>query len=145
MDDSTTPNEPVQLEIPSEIRTYLENILIDANISSVDETMHEELLKELYARFDSFLTARIVDNLPPENVEEFIRMNEENRPQEEIQDYLMSKIPNSEQTFAGFFIEFRDRYLGNVLVARSSQSAPAEQDKPTQPVVPQINSEGTDS
>jgi hypothetical protein len=155
MDDSNTPNTPVPLEIPAEIRTFLENILLDANISSIDETMHEELINELYARFDSFLTSRIVDSLPPEKVDEFIKMNEENKPEEEVQNYLMSNIPDAEQRFADYFLEFRNRYLGDVLVARNAQDPsdatttpaadPAEVSETAEhSATPEINSEGTD-
>jgi hypothetical protein len=131
MDDSNTPQAPVTTGIPPEIRTYLENILSDANISSVDEVMQEELIAELFARFDSFLTAKIVDTLPPENIDEFIKMNEDNLPEDQIQAYLMEHIPNAEEQFAKFFIEFRERYLGNILIARANeapQTAPTEED-----------------
>lgn len=144
MDDSNTLTTPNQLEIPAEIRTYLENILTDANISSVDETMHEELINELFARFDSFLSAKIIDNLPPEKVDEFIRMNEENLPQDQIQDYLMQALPDSENLVAQFFIEFRERYLGNVLIARDAQNQDFAENNATEENVAQ-NNEGNGS
>jgi hypothetical protein len=128
MDDTNNTTAPAaqgQLEIPSEIRTFLEGILQDANIASVDEVMHQELINELYARFDSFLAAKIIDNLPPESVEKFIVMNEENRAQEEIQKFMMENIPNAEDAFAQIFIEFRERYLGDVLIARDDQALAA--------------------
>ena len=123
----------VQLEIPPEIRTFLEGILQDANIASVDEVMHQELINELYARFDSFLAAKIIDNLPPENVEEFIQMNEENRPQDEVQKFMMDHIPNVEDVFAQIFIEFRERYLGDVMIARDDQALAAGNYPPDTP------------
>lgn len=136
MDDSNTPSAPVATNIPPEIRTYLENILSDANISSVDEVMQEELIAELFARFDNFLTAKIIDNLPPEHIDEFIKMNEDNLPDDQIQAYLMKHMPNAEDQFARFFIEFRERYLGNILIARSDDRSPASNSE---------NNEGTAS
>lgn len=119
--DNSTQNVASTLEIPAEIKTYLENILEDAHITAVDEVMQRELINELYARFDAFLAAKIIDNLPPENVEEFITMNEEGRPQEEVQKFMMEKIPDTEDVFAKIFIEFRERYLGDVLINRDNQ------------------------
>lgn len=122
MDNSNT-NPAQNLEIPADIRKFLEGILQDANMTSLDETMREEMVKELYARLDSYLTSTIVRNLPPENLEEFTRMNEQKRPQPEIEQYLKDHLPNSQEVLSQAFMEFRELYLGNVGVARS---APAQ-------------------
>lgn len=122
MDNSNT-NPAQNLEIPADIRKFLEGILQDANMTSLDETMREEMVKELYARLDSYLTSTIVRNLPPENLEEFTKMNEQKRPQPEIEQYLKDHLPNSQEVLSQAFMEFRELYLGNVGVARS---APAQ-------------------
>ncbi|MDD2823283.1 MAG: hypothetical protein PHQ59_04375 [Candidatus Daviesbacteria bacterium] len=99
--------------IPPEVISYLDNLLREANITPVDETMREQLLLELYARLDSFITTTIVENMDPQNLDAFIKLNEENHPREEIEAFIKEKMPDADQVFAKAFIDFRDLYLGN--------------------------------
>ena len=109
-----------QLQIPAEIRAYLAGLLNDANMTTLDDTMREEMIKELYARLDNFITTAIIDNLPPEHMDAFIKLNEEKKPQPEIEAFLKEKMPNYQEVFAKAFAEFRDLYLGNVAVSRAA-------------------------
>lgn len=95
-------------------------MLTDAGMTSLDTGMHEEMIKELYARLDNYLTSTIVDNLPPEHLETFIKMNEEKKSKPEIEQFLKEKMPNSQEVFAKAFIDFREEYLGNVTVHRNA-------------------------
>lgn len=119
MDDSNT-NRSQSQDIPADIRSFLEGILQDANMTSLDSGMHEEMIKELYARLDSFLTATLIRNLPPENLEEFTKMNEQQKSRGEVEQYLKDHLPNAQEVLTQAFMEFRDLYLGNTTVARSA-------------------------
>lgn len=110
------------VEIPQEIRSFLESLIQDAKMI-LDEGMKEEMIKELYARLDSFITTSIIDNLPPENLEEFIKINEEKKSQSEIEQFLKDKMPNAQDVFAKAFADFRALYLGNVAAAKNAPSA----------------------
>lgn len=111
-------NQPLQ--ISTEIRTFLEGLLQDAGMTTLDAEMKEEMVKELYVRLDNFITTAIMDNLPPEKLEEFTKMAEEKKTMSEMQDYLRTNIPKAEDVFAKALLEFRDLYLGNVAVARNA-------------------------
>lgn len=108
-----------QLQIPAEIRAYLEGLLADANMT-IDDSVREEMIKELYARLDNFITTAIVDNLPPEHLDNFIKMSEDKKPQAEIEAFLKEKMPNYQEVFTRAFAQFRDLYLGNVAVSRNA-------------------------
>ena len=108
-----------QVQVPAEIRTYLEGLIADANMT-LDDSMREEMIKELYARLDKFITTAVVDNLPPEHLDVFIKLNEDKKPQPEIEAFLKEKMPNYQEVFAKAFAEFRDLYLGNIEVARNA-------------------------
>lgn len=108
------------LQIPPEVRNFLEGLLQDAGMTTLDEGMREEMIKELYARLDNYITSAIVSKLPPEHAEAFISLNEEKKSQEEIQAFLQDKLPNAQEVFALAFSEFRDLYLGNVSAARNA-------------------------
>lgn len=116
MDDKTKPTE----QIPADVRNFLDGLLVDAQMKSLDDDMREEMVKELYVRLDNFLTSVILEKLPPENAEEFIKMNEEKKSKAEIEAYLKDKIPDASQVFAEAFANFRELYLSNVAVARNA-------------------------
>ena len=124
------------LQIPPEVRNFLEGILTDAGMTTLDDEMREEMIKELYARLDNYITSAIVSKLPSEYSEEFIRLNEEKKSQQEIQQFLQDKLPNAQETFALAFSEFRDLYLGNVTVARNAPSKAAPVTTAPEPQVP---------
>ncbi len=107
-------------EIPQEIRTFLENLLKDANITPLDDAMKEEMLSQLYVKLDSFIMTTVIENLPPEHMDEFIKLNEENKPKEQIDAFMAEKIPNSEDVFAKAFLDFRDLYLGEAGVSNTA-------------------------
>lgn len=110
-------------------------------MTSSDEIMHEEMIKELFARFDNFMTSSIVENLKDEDMEEFIKMGEEKKPKEEIEKFIMDKIPNASEVFSQAMMEFRDLYLGNVAVARNApeQETPATDMTPAPPTQGEAN------
>lgn len=111
-------------KIPPEVISYLENLLKEAGITPVDEAMREQLLLELYSRLDNFITTKIMENIPPEKLNEFIKLNEGNKPREEIEKYMKENISDSDQVFARAFIDFRDLYLGNIGVSANQANTP---------------------
>lgn len=109
------------LQIPPEIRTFLEGILTDANLTSVDQEMRDELVKELFARLDAFVTEKLVAQLPEDQLDPFMKMADEGKSKEETQAFLSKHIPNAPEFFAKTFAEFRDLYLGNIALAKHSE------------------------
>lgn len=131
-------NQQAKLEIPQEIRNFLDGLLKDANMTALDENMREEMIKELYARLDNFITTAIIDNLPPEHLDEFIKLNEEKKPQTEIEQFLKDKMPNSQEVFSSAFSEFRDLYLGNVSLSRNAPAPNAANSSDKNSVTPEM-------
>jgi hypothetical protein len=117
--------------IPNEIRAFIEAVLADTGMIEPDEEVKEEMVKELYVRLDEYITAAIVENLPEEQVDEFIKMNEEKKPMDEIQKFLIDKMPNSKEVFENAFSGFRNMYLNNVNLHRNKASILNNQDSQT--------------
>jgi hypothetical protein len=113
------------LQIPQEVRGFLESMLAEANMD-VDDATREEMIKELYARLDNYLVTVIVNNLPAEHLDDFVKLNEEKRPQEEINTFLEQKMPNAKEVFAKAFVDFRQFYLGGVATARNPEENKGE-------------------
>lgn len=107
------------LQIPQEVRAFLEGLLDDAQMVSLNDKMREDMISELYTRLDNFITTTIVDNMPSEHLEAFIKLNEEKRPQDEIETFLKEKMPNYKEVFNEAFAKFRNLYLGNVALERN--------------------------
>lgn len=107
-------------QIDPQVRTFIDGLLQDAGMTAVDETMREEMVKELYVRLDNYLATVIAESLPSEHFDEFIKMNEEKKSREEVEKFLQDKVPNVSEVFAKAFADFRAMYLGNVAVARNA-------------------------
>lgn len=129
----TQQNQQAKLEIPQEIRNFLDGLLKDAGMTTLDDQMREEMIKELYARLDNFITTAIIDTLPPEHLDEFIKLNEDKKPQVEIEQFLKDKMPNSQEVFSNAFSDFRSLYLGNVNAARNAPSETSQTAKEQTP------------
>lgn len=124
MDSQTNSQNSPLAEIPPEVIKFLDNLLAEANIEPIDEQMREQLLLELYSRLDNFITTTIMENMPPEKLDEFIKLNEEKAPREELDKYMRENIPESEAVFAKAFVDFRDIYLGNAGVVVNQVPTP---------------------
>lgn len=111
-------------QIPPEVIKFLDNLLAEANVTPIDETMREQLLLELYSRLDNFITTTIMENMPPEKLDEFIKLNEEKAPREQLDKYMRENMPDSGAVFAKAFVDFRDIYLGNAGVAANQTQTP---------------------
>lgn len=108
------------MTIPAEVRAYLEGLLTDANMQFKDDGVREEMIKELFARLDQYLAGVIVEHMPDEHLEAFMKMNDENKPKEESEAFIKDKMPDSQEVFARAFADFRALYLGNIAVARNA-------------------------
>lgn len=108
------------LQIPDDVRGFLEGMLQDAGMTALDEGMREEMVKELFIRLDDFMLTTIVDNLPSDKLDAFTKMSEEGKSREELEKYLQENIPDIQKKFGDAMLEFRNLYLGNVAVARSA-------------------------
>lgn len=126
MQNQLLPQTSPSLEIPAEIRVFLESMLKDANMMTLDDDTREEMIKELFVRLDQYINSVIVDKLPPEYLDEFIKLNEEKKSKAEIEQYLKDKLPNNAEIFAKAFADFRQQYLGGVTLSRNLDSAKAE-------------------
>ena len=109
-----------QAQIPQDIRAFLESLLQDANMTTLDDQAREEMIKQLFVRLDNFMLTTIMEALPGEKLEEFTKMSEEGKDRTELEAYLKANIPNAEEVFARAMLTFRDMYLGNVAVGKEA-------------------------
>jgi hypothetical protein len=100
------------LTVPPEIVAFLEGIIDDSGMGKdLAPDVRDEMIKELFARLDSYITSTIIEHLPKEKVEEFAKMAQEGKSREEVEQYLKNTIPNSQEVFNKAFENFRNLYL----------------------------------
>lgn len=126
MDPVQNQTQQPPLEIPKEIRAYLENILQDAGMTAVDQEMREQMINELYVRLDKYIIAKVTESLPEDKLNEFATLFEQKAELPQIQEYLMKNLPNAQEVFAQAFVEFENIYLEGVAAARPIEE-PEEQ------------------
>ncbi len=114
------------VQIPVEIRAYLEDLIAEAQVPVFDDKAKEDLVQYLFERLDKFLAAKIVENMTPEDTETFIKMNEDKKSREEIDDFIREHMTDAQDVFTKAFIDFRDFYL-----TAQSNPAPTENATPT--------------
>ncbi len=117
--------------ISPEIKSFLESLLSDAGMTTLDDETREEMVKELYVRLDHYLTNTIIENMPPEHLEEFVKMNESKKSMEEMQQFLTSKMPDAKGVFVKAFDDFRNMYLANVNLSRDKEEIISEANNST--------------
>lgn len=113
MDQSNNQQTKQLPAMSPEIRAFIEGLVEDAKLSNIDESMKEQLVEELYVRLDNYIASVIVENMPPEHLEEFIKMNEQGKSQQEVQQFFTEKLPNAGDVMASALLQFREMYLGN--------------------------------
>ena len=99
------------IQIPVEIRAYLEDLIMEAQVPVENDSAKEDLTQYLFERLDRFLAAKIVENMKPEDTETFIKMNEEGKSREEIDNFIREHMQNAQEIFTRAFVDFRDFYL----------------------------------
>lgn len=102
---------PQQLPIPPEIQTYLENLIAEAKIPTADPKSKDDLVRYLFDKLDKFLAAKIVENMKPEDVDAFVKMNQDQKSREEIDAFIKEHMENPQEVFTRAFVDFRDFYL----------------------------------
>lgn len=113
---STSTADP----IPPEIRAFLERLLTDAGISTVDTAGRERLVQGLFQKLDGYIIDTVVDHLPDEKIDEFTAFIQHHPSRDELTAYLQRVLPNAQDVFVVAFAGFREAYLAAVEAARHS-------------------------
>jgi hypothetical protein len=81
-------------------------------MGDLDKELHEEMLIELYKSLDNFMIAIAIDHMPENFLGTFRKMVDQERPNDEIEQFVIEHVPNAEEVFANADTLFREYYLG---------------------------------
>lgn len=107
-------------EIPSEIKDYIEELLKEAQVVPVSEETKQQMIVELFGELDRFLTAKLIESMPLEQMDAFLEIQKENNP-DKLGDFLERNLPNVEELYTQAFAEFGTMYVSSVAKAREQQ------------------------
>ena len=143
MDDNQTQDQQLKKDIviSDDVRAYIGSILMDAGLAQDDPDLHEEMVREVFVRLDNYLSTVILNHLPKDKIEPYVKMMEEGKPKTEIEQYMKDNIANVDETFKNAFIDFRSLFLGKIAVARNvpPRTETVDDQLPPAPVAPNTN------
>jgi len=108
------------LVVPEEIKAYLEDIVVQAKIPVQDEASREQVIQDLFLRLDKYIAIKLAEHLTEDQAKQFVAMQQEGKPQEEVDAFITTNIPNADQMFANIFVDFRDFYLSGQSVLQQT-------------------------
>lgn len=95
-----------------DLREFAERLLVEKNLSNVDDEIKEQMKKDLVERLEDRINVIILERMPPEKLEEFEVVVDE-ADSEEINRFCVANIPDLDQIVAAELISFRTTYLAN--------------------------------
>lgn len=117
-------SQAAQVAIPPDIYAFLDRLITEAGVDpKTEKAKRDEVIHDLFVQLDDHLTDVMIDNMTDEQLEVFTQMNQEKKPQEEIQAYVRKSIPDYEKIFSNAVIEFRDMYLPYIPAPKQQKPA----------------------
>lgn len=94
-------------QINPEIRIFLENLLVEKDIEAEGE-LKEKMVSELHERLQTLFLQIIVEKLSPE---ELMALETPGKTADEVQGFLLEKVPGLKDEFKRAMTEFRAAFL----------------------------------
>lgn len=110
----------MNLQIPADIRTFLENMVYASDEFDQGEVISEQLMQELYGKLNEYLSTYLMSSLPPEKLGEYKRLNDKGAPSEILDVFAVKNIPNYNEVIKKAYKSFYDMYLEQIKAERTS-------------------------
>lgn len=94
------------------IEDFLAKLMSEAGMDEVSPEVKSQMTNDLRARLNDRLFATVIMNLTDDQVTKFRELAESNPSGDELEKFIDSHIPNSQEVFAGAMMQFRSNYLG---------------------------------
>jgi hypothetical protein len=107
----------VAASIPPDIRRYLDGLLFVAG-QRLGRAEYEALLHDLFGRLNRFILLAYLNSLSADSRAVFDRMVVDERPADELEQFIHDRVPDLPQVHANALRAFRRDYLREVARAR---------------------------
>lgn len=124
------------------IEQYIEKLIDAKGYPDLNPEVRVELRSDLMNRLDDFIAARSIAALSDEKVIVFEKMLKEEKPEEEVQTFLMDNIADYQQFITNVLMEFQGVYLGTIPIPPTQDTenvAPPAPPPPAPPVMEDSN------
>lgn len=110
---------------------FIEKLIDEKGFENLLPEVRAEIKSDMITRLDDFISARMISGLSDEDVLTFEKMLNDQKTEAEIQEFLVTHIPDFENFLTNTLMEFRGVYLGqiNVPVVEAGQTT-ASNDTP---------------
>lgn len=95
---------------------YVDKLIEEKGFFDLSEDVRKELKKDLLRRLDDFIAAKVISALSDEDLLKFEEMLKSGKPQEEIQQFTTTHVPDFANFLTNTLLEFRAIYLGLIQV-----------------------------
>ncbi len=101
-------------QIDPTLSNYAETLIRDKNYTSLTSEMYEEMKKDILKRLHDFMIAKTIAKLSEEDVKGLKALLDKNATDEEIQNFVASKIEDAPAFLGDVLFQFRQTFLGLV-------------------------------
>jgi len=109
----TDQNNP-QIGLDQGFENYINGLIEERKFPNLTPELKEEMKKDLRRRLDDFIAARVIAGLSDKDVLVFEEMLKEKKPQEEIQKFVSTNIPDFTNFLTNVLLEFKGIYIGKI-------------------------------
>lgn len=95
------------------IKTFVERLVAEKKFENTDAEILEQITSDLTDRVEDRINAIILEHLPPEQLEAFEALLDQESTDEEIQEFCRAHIPDLENVLAAELLTFRSTYLNS--------------------------------
>jgi len=93
------------------IEQFVENLLIERGLASVDEAVLAELRADLFTRIGERLNAEMVAMLETDKIDELHDLMDADAEPEIVREFFVSNVPTYQEVLARTLMDFRTSYL----------------------------------
>jgi len=91
---------------------FVDKLVEEKGLDGLEKEVLDQIKVDLKDRIEDIINAKIVEKLPPEKLEEFEKLLDQNTSPQATQKYVKDNIPDLEEVLARVFLNFRQTYLG---------------------------------
>lgn len=93
---------------------YAETLIREKDYKTLSESMHKEMVADILKRLHDFMIAKTIAKLSNEDVKGLKALLDKNATDDEVQQYVASKIEDAPTFLGDVLFQFRRTFLGLV-------------------------------
>lgn len=94
------------------LEAFLDSCLVDKGIKDVPKELHDQMMQDLAARLETWLMQSVFKKLEEKDAQPLERLMDKGATQQEIMQFLQSRVPNLQNIFAEEMVNFKKAYVG---------------------------------